>query len=143
MFGHQSPVLFAHWYSHQRSIASKGSNNNKSLHNALNHENIHLLHHLSYLFWLIPMGVDLVVCISQNLVKYFVVGSGKYHAVLFYVLQVCCGLLRFSCLICSAEDLNKTCLQKNIAKCTTDPGVKFITQVPTQILIKFQLQNLD
>ena len=36
-------------------------------------------------FWLIPMGVDLVVCIGQNLVICFVVGSGKYHAVLFYM----------------------------------------------------------
>ena len=69
-------------------------------------------------FRLIPMGVDLVVCIGQNLVICFVVGSGKYHAVLFYVLRVCCDLLRFSCLICCAENLNKTCFHKNIAKGT-------------------------
>ena len=32
---------------------------------------------------------------------------------------------------------------KNIAKGTTDPRVEFISQVQTQILIKFHLQNLD
>ena len=42
MLGHQSSVLFAQWYSHQRSIASEGSNNNSPFHNALNHENIYL-----------------------------------------------------------------------------------------------------
>ena len=31
----------------------------------------------------------------------------------------------------------------NIAKGTTDPRVEFISQVQTQILIKFHLQNLD
>ena len=31
----------------------------------------------------------------------------------------------------------------NIAKGTTDPKVEFISQVQTQILIKFHLQNLD
>ena len=34
-------------------------------------------------------------------------------------------------------------LCKNIAKGTTDPKVEFISQVQTQILIKFHLQNLD
>ena len=33
--------------------------------------------------------------------------------------------------------------RKNIAKGTTDPRVEFISQVQTQILIKFHLQNLD
>ena len=33
--------------------------------------------------------------------------------------------------------------KKNIAKGTTDPRVEFISQVLTQILIKFQFQNLD
>ena len=32
---------------------------------------------------------------------------------------------------------------KNIAKGTTDPRVEFLSQVQTQILIKFHLQNLD
>ena len=32
---------------------------------------------------------------------------------------------------------------QNIAKGTTDPRVEFISQVQTQILIKFHLQNLD
>ena len=32
---------------------------------------------------------------------------------------------------------------KNIAKGTTDPRVEFISQVQTQIFIKFHLQNLD
>ena len=32
---------------------------------------------------------------------------------------------------------------KNIAKGTTDPRVEFISQVQTQILIKFHLQNID
>ena len=36
-------------------------------------------------FWLIPMGVDLVVCIGQNLVICFVVGSGKYLAEFYHV----------------------------------------------------------
>ena len=31
----------------------------------------------------------------------------------------------------------------NIAKGTTDPRVEFISQVQTEILIKFHLQNLD
>ena len=31
----------------------------------------------------------------------------------------------------------------NIAQGTTDPRVEFISQVQTQILIKFHLQNLD
>ena len=31
----------------------------------------------------------------------------------------------------------------NIAKGTTDPRVEFISQVQTQIFIKFHLQNLD
>ena len=31
----------------------------------------------------------------------------------------------------------------NIAKGTTDPRVEFISQVQTQILIKFHLKNLD
>ena len=31
----------------------------------------------------------------------------------------------------------------NVAKGTTDPRVEFISQVQTQILIKFHLQNLD
>ena len=31
----------------------------------------------------------------------------------------------------------------NIAKGTTDPRVEFISQVQTQILIKFHLQNLE
>merc|ERR1711963_1070949 len=34
-------------------------------------------------------------------------------------------------------------LIENIAKGTTDPRVEFISQVQTQILIKFHLQNLD
>ena len=33
--------------------------------------------------------------------------------------------------------------KKNIAKGTTDPRVEFISQVLTQILIKFQFQNLE
>ena len=32
---------------------------------------------------------------------------------------------------------------KNIAKGTTDPRVEFISQVQTQVWIKFHLQNLD
>ena len=36
-----------------------------------------------------------------------------------------------------------TGLTKNIAKGTTDPRVEFISQVLTQILIKFHLQNLE
>ena len=32
---------------------------------------------------------------------------------------------------------------KNISKGTTDPRVEFISQVQTQTLIKFHLQNLD
>ena len=32
---------------------------------------------------------------------------------------------------------------QNIAKGTTDPRVEFISQVQTQILIKFHLQNLN
>ena len=44
--------------------------------------------------------------------------------------------------------VNNTCICKyhnieNIAKGTTDPRVEFISQVQTQILIKFHLQNLD
>ena len=35
------------------------------------------------------------------------------------------------------------CLFCNIAKGATDPRVEFISQVQTQILIKFHLQNLD
>ena len=35
------------------------------------------------------------------------------------------------------------CNAWNIAKGTTDPRVEFISQVQTQILIKFHLQNLD
>ena len=31
----------------------------------------------------------------------------------------------------------------NIAKGTADPRIEFISQVPTQILIKFQFQTLD
>ena len=31
----------------------------------------------------------------------------------------------------------------NIAKGTTDPRVEFISQVLSQILVKFQFQNLD
>jgi hypothetical protein len=31
----------------------------------------------------------------------------------------------------------------NIAKGTTDPRVEFLSQVQTQILIKFHLQNFD
>ena len=31
----------------------------------------------------------------------------------------------------------------NIAKGTTDPRVEFISQVITQMLIKFQFQNID
>ena len=31
----------------------------------------------------------------------------------------------------------------NIAKGTTDPRIEFISQVPTQILIKFHLANLQ
>ena len=31
----------------------------------------------------------------------------------------------------------------NIAKGTTDPRVEFLSQVQTQILIKFHFQNLD
>ena len=43
---------------------------------------------------------------------------------------------------------NALCWQKgiwhlNIAKGTTDPRVEFISQVQTQILIKFHFQNLD
>ena len=34
-------------------------------------------------------------------------------------------------------------LRLNIAKGTKDPRVEFISQVQTQILIKFHLQNLD
>ena len=34
-------------------------------------------------------------------------------------------------------------LKINIAKGTTDPRVEFISQVLTQILIKFHLQNLE
>ena len=36
-----------------------------------------------------------------------------------------------------------TIKEENIAKGTTDPRVKFISQVQTQILIKFHLQNLN
>ena len=39
--------------------------------------------------------------------------------------------------------INLSKFLKNIAKGTTDPRVKFITQVQTKILIKFHLQNLD
>ena len=44
--------------------------------------------------------------------------------------------------------VNNTCICKyhnieNIAKGTTDPRVEFISQVQTQMLIKFHLQNLD
>ena len=34
-------------------------------------------------------------------------------------------------------------IERNIAKGTTDPRVEFISQVLTEILIKFQIQNLD
>ena len=37
----------------------------------------------------------------------------------------------------------KESIIKNIANGTTDPRVEFISQVQTQILIKFDLQNLD
>merc|ERR1712223_707021 len=36
-----------------------------------------------------------------------------------------------------------TLFNENIAKGTTDPRVEFLSQVQTQILIKFYLQNLD
>ena len=34
-------------------------------------------------------------------------------------------------------------IERNIAKGTTDPRVEFISQVLTEILIKFQIQNLN
>ena len=34
-------------------------------------------------------------------------------------------------------------IERNIAKGTTYPRVEFISQVLTEILIKFQIQNLD
>ena len=42
-----------------------------------------------------------------------------------------------------SNPIHKCCLYKNIAKGTTDPRVEFISQVQTQILTKFHLQNLD
>ena len=50
---------------------------------------------------------------------------------------------------CESTIVPKLCLQclisivKNIAKCTTDPRIEFISQIQSQILIKFHLQNLD
>ena len=40
-------------------------------------------------------------------------------------------------------NVKKTWLFINIAKGTTDPRVKFISHDLTQILIRFQFQNLD
>ena len=39
--------------------------------------------------------------------------------------------------------LNKMIYDLNIAKGTTDPRVEFLSQVQTQILIKFHIQNLN
>ena len=41
------------------------------------------------------------------------------------------------------EGNTKTCFNSNIAKGTTDPRVKLISLVQTQIIIKFHLQNLN
>ena len=47
------------------------------------------------------------------------------------------------CKMACCLEMSLTSNFTNIAKGTTDPRVEFISQVQTQILIKFHLQNLD
>ena len=66
-----------------------------------------------------------------------------YYSRHFYVYIIKLLQLKHSVVVFRELKITSSVSYANIAKGITDPRVEFISQVQTQILIKFHLKNLD